>query len=77
MSHRPTDVFWSYRAYAISTDMYERFRSFLCSSTFFFMAEDEEASASDVFLKGECAIMVVLGGGGATLFASHGHYNAS
>jgi hypothetical protein len=70
-------VFWSYRAYAIFTDMYERFRSFLCGNAFFFMAEDEEASASGVFLKGECAIMVVLGGGGAALFAGHGHCSAS
>jgi hypothetical protein len=47
-SRRPTEEFWSYRACAISTDIYGRFLSFLGSGA---LALEDEAPTS-VFLNG-------------------------
>jgi hypothetical protein len=58
-SRRPTEEFWSYRACAISTDMYGRFLSFLGDGALALALEDE--APTSVFLNGQRLVMVAVG----------------
>jgi hypothetical protein len=61
MSRRLTEEFWSYRAYAISTNMYGRFLSFLDDNALALaLALGDEAPVS-VFLNGQRLVMVAVG----------------
>jgi hypothetical protein len=71
----PINAFWSYRACAIITDRYGRFRTFLGGGAFFLADEDEQALSS-VFLNGQCLVMVAVEGGGCS-GSGRGHNIAS
>jgi hypothetical protein len=56
-SRRPTEEFWSYKAYAISTDIYSRFLSFFSGDAWAF---DDEVPAS-VLRNGQRPVMMAVG----------------